>query len=41
MITPLGFIGMGTDTPKANLQVVGTFIAGDYSNSISGTNSSI
>ncbi len=41
VITPLGFIGMGTDTPKANLQVVGTFIAGDYSNSISGTNSSI
>lgn len=35
------WIGIGTTGPKANLQVIGNFIAGEYSNTISGTNSSI
>lgn len=33
-INPLGFVGIGTTQPKANLQVVGTFIAGDYGSTI-------
>ena len=40
-ITPLGLVGIGTYIPKANLQVVGNFIAGNYSNTITGDNSSI
>lgn len=37
-ITPSGNVGIGTTTPKTPLQVVGNFIAGDYSNEASGTN---
>lgn len=42
-IMPTGNVGIGSwnINPKANLQVVGTFIAGDYDNNISGANSSI
>ncbi len=35
------YVGIGTTWPKAPLQVIGNFIAGEYSNTISGTNSSI
>lgn len=41
VITPVGFVGIGTIDPKANLQVVGNFIAGETWNTILGTNSSI
>ena len=36
-----GNVGIGTTGPKATLQVVGNFIAGEYSNTITGTDSSI
>ncbi len=40
-IIPTGEVGIGTTGPKAPLQVIGNFIAGDYSNNIIGTHSSI
>jgi len=40
-ITPTGKIGIGTDTPKAQLQVSGNFIAGGYNNAVTGSYSSI
>lgn len=40
-ITPTGNIGIGTDTPKAPLQVSGNLIAGWYNNAITGSYSSI
>lgn len=36
-ITPVGYVGIGTSAPKGILQVVGNFIAGDYSNEANGT----
>ncbi|MFA6255616.1 MAG: hypothetical protein WC606_00395 [Candidatus Absconditabacterales bacterium] len=36
-----GNVGIGTIGPKANLQVSGTFIAGEYSNTVDGSDSSI
>jgi len=36
-----GYVGIGTTGPKAPLQVIGNLIAGEYSNTINGSNSSI
>ncbi len=41
VIKPTGEVGIGTDNPDANLQVIGNFIGGETGNTILGVNSSI
>ncbi len=40
-MTATGWVGIGTHAPKANLQIVGNFIAGNYNNTSTQSTSSI